>query len=113
MAIKNTLVRERVLNKRNVTDCILFAGTQSCPLLKGYAISFLAVHSTEVLKSEHTQFAFASLMNCCLRLSCRWEMRMTTVTEFRKELGKRKRDVDGSKETLVARLEEAKRQKTD
>jgi hypothetical protein len=38
---------------------------------------------------------------------------MTTVTEFRKELGKRKRDVDGSKETLVARLEEAKRQKTD
>lgn len=54
MAIKNTLVRERVLNKRNVADCILFAGTQSCPLLKGYAISFLAVHSTEVLKSEHS-----------------------------------------------------------
>lgn len=38
---------------------------------------------------------------------------MTTVTELRKELGKRKLDVDGSKKTLVARLEEAKRQKTD
>jgi hypothetical protein len=32
-----------------------------------------------------------------------------TVTELRKELGKRELDVDGTKETLVSRLKEAKR----
>lgn len=35
------------------------------------------------------------------------------VAQLRKELGKHKLDVDGSKEALVSRLEEAKRQKMD
>ena len=36
-----------------------------------------------------------------------------SVNELRKELGKRELDVDGSKEALVARLAEAKRQRTE
>lgn len=35
------------------------------------------------------------------------------VNELRKELGKRKLDVDGSRDVLVSRLDEAKRLKTD
>jgi hypothetical protein len=36
-----------------------------------------------------------------------------SVAQLRNELGKRKLDVDGSKEALVLRLEEAKRHRTD
>lgn len=36
-----------------------------------------------------------------------------SVTELRKELGKRGLDVDGSKQALVSRFQEAKRRRTD
>lgn len=35
------------------------------------------------------------------------------VNELRKELGKRKLDVDGSKQALLSRLDEAKRQRVE
>jgi hypothetical protein len=113
IAIENTPVREPV-NKRNVADYILFADAQSCPLLKEYAIAFLALHSTEVLKSEHSIRLRESneLLSEIIMQMGNENEEAITVTELRKELGKRKLDVDGSKDTLIARLEEAKRRKT-
>ena len=117
MLVENVLVGERIMTKKNVADYILFADAQSCPLLKEYAIAFFSAHCREVLKSEHSK---------CLRDSGELlseimllmnpddvEDKTTTVNELRKELGKRKLDVDGSKDALIARLEEAKKQKTD
>jgi hypothetical protein len=83
--------------------------------VKEYAISFLAVHSTEVLKSElsiRLRESNELLSEIIMQMGNKNDEALT-VTELRKELGKQKLDVDGSKETLVARLEEAKRQKTD
>jgi hypothetical protein len=37
----------------------------------------------------------------------------TCVTELRNKLGKRGLDVDGSKQALVSRFQEAKRKRTD
>ena len=117
MAVENVLVRERVMTKENVSDYIVFADAQSCALLKEYAISFFSTHYREVIKSEHSK---------CLRdsgqllseimmpiLSGNEDGDTMTVNELRKELCKRKLDVDGSKDALVARLEEAKRQRSD
>ena len=39
MAVENILVRERILDKKNVSDYILFSDAQSCALLKEYARS--------------------------------------------------------------------------
>ena len=117
MTVEHALVRERILTMENVSDYILFADAQSCPLLKEYAITYFLLNAREVLKSEHSQ---------CLResgeLLSEIMMIMTdnntdgetlSVNELRLELGKRKLDVDGSKEALLSRLEKAKRQRTE
>jgi hypothetical protein len=113
MAVENLLVQERIINKVNVSDYILFADAQSCALLKEYAISFLLLHSSEVLKSEHSKRLRESgevLSEIVILLSGSGDDKEDpmTVNELRKELGKRKLDVDGSKEALVSRLNEAR-----
>lgn len=117
MAVENALVRERVMTKRSVADFILFADAQSCPLLKEYAISYFSLHYREILQSEHSKNLRASgeLLSEILLLMGpgNEEAETTNVNELRVELGKRKLDVDGSKNALVLRLENAKRQKTD
>ena len=116
MAVEHTLVRERILTTKNVSDYILFADAQSCPLLKEYAISFLRLNATEVLKSKYSECLKKSgdLLAEVVMLSNKTEDEDTlTVNELRKELSKRKLDVDGTKETLLLRLEEAKRQRTE
>jgi speckle-type POZ protein len=117
MAVENALVRERVMTKKNVADYILFADAQSCALLKEYAISYLLLHSKHILKSEHSKCLRESgevLSEIVMLMSENDDdEEAMSVLELRKELGKCELDVDGSKETLVLRLKEAKRQKTD
>ena len=119
MHVENVLVRERVMTKENVSDYILFADAQCCPLLKEYAMAFLSVHCREVLKSDHSKCLKDSgdLMSEIVMLAYpeddASDAASMTVNELRKELGKRKLDVDGCRDTLVARLEDSKRQKTD
>ena len=72
----------------------------------------------EVLKSEHSKCLRASadlLSEVMLLMNPAWNASSEgpNVNELRKELGKRKLDVDGTKDALVSRLEDAKRQKTD
>eukprot|EP00956_Cyclotella_meneghiniana_P005122 scaffold6381_cov69-Cyclotella_meneghiniana.AAC.2 len=44
MAVEHVLVRERILTRKNVSDYILFADAQSCPLLKEYAITYFLLN---------------------------------------------------------------------
>jgi hypothetical protein len=117
MAVENLLVKERILTTKNVADYILFADAQSTPLLKEYAVSFFLLHCREVLESEHSKCLRDSaelLTEMMLLMNDENKGKKTmSVNELRNELGKRKLDVDGSKETLISRLEEAKRQKTE
>ena len=117
MAVEHVLVRVRILTTENVSDYILFADAQSCPLLKEYAITFLRLNAKEVIESEHSKCLKESgelLAEIMVLFAGGNEGEETlTVNELRKELGKRDLDVDGSKEALVSRLEEAKRQRTE
>ena len=116
MFVENVLVRERILTKWNVSDYILFADAQCCPLLKEYAIRYFLMHRREVLKSECSQNLKESgeLLSEIMMLTDPHDVddgtEALTVNELRKELDKLNLDVDGSKDALVSRLEEAKRQ---
>ena len=117
MMVENVLVRERIMTYENVSDYILYADAQSCPLLKEYAISFFLMNHKEILKSDHSKCLRDSgelLSEIMLLMNPDYnDSESMTVSDLRKELGKRKLDVDGSKDSLVARLEEAKRQRTE
>ena len=115
MIVEHVLVRERILTTKNVCDYILFANAKSCPLLQEYAITFLRLNAKEVLKSEYSKCLkeASELYEDIFILFAEGNEETLTVNELRKELGKRKLDVDGSKEALVLRLEEAKRQRTE
>eukprot|EP00956_Cyclotella_meneghiniana_P011027 scaffold15443_cov50-Cyclotella_meneghiniana.AAC.6 len=112
--VENVLLSERIMKRENVSDWILFADAQCCPLLKEYAISYFLLDPKRILKSEHSKRLRESgeVLSEIMMLMADEEGGMT-VTELRKELGKRDLDVDGSKETLAARLEIAKRQRTE
>ena len=111
--VEHILVRERILTTKNVCDYLLFADAQCCPLLKEYAITFLRLNAREALKSEHSHRLRESseLLAEVVVLSNEAEETMT-VNKLRKALGKRKLDVDGSKEVLMSRLREATRRRT-
>jgi speckle-type POZ protein len=118
MAVENILVQERVVTKKNVSKYIVFADSKCCRLLKEYALSYFVLHCKDVLESEDSKILIESgeLLKEIIILIGRSRddgVRSMGVAQLRKELGKRKLDVDGSKEALVSRLEEAKRQKTD
>ena len=117
MCVENVLVQERVVTNENVADYILFADAQCCPLLKEYAMVYFSTHCREVLKSEHSKCLKESgelMSEIMLHMhSENQNIKAMTVSELRNELGKRKLDVDGSKETLTSRLEQAKRQRTE
>lgn len=121
MAVQHVLVRERIINTTNVSDYILFADAKSCPLLKEYAVTFFLLNAEDVLKSEHSKCLKDSselLAEMLLLVAGSNGGTLTvkdtmSVNELRLELGKRKLDVEGSKEVLVSRLEEAKRQRIE
>ena len=117
MFVENALVRERIITTKNVCEYILFADAHSCPLLKEYAISFFSAHCRKVLKSEHSRCLKDSgdlMSEIMLHIHpVNEDSEDMDVNELRKELGKRKLDVDGSKDALISRLEDAKRQRTD
>ncbi len=96
-------------------DWILFADAKSCPLLKEYAISYFLLHTPEILESDLSIELrdSAELMAELVVVLTSKNRESMTVTELRKELGKRGLDVDGSKKALVSRLEDAMRQRTE
>lgn len=109
MATENILVGECVMTKYDVSDYILFADSQSCPLLKEYAISLFRCWSEDLIRSEDSKQLRESgnLLHEAL-----FSRQDGNVSDLRKELGKRKLDTDGMKEVLEARLQKAKDEET-
>ena len=119
MIVENKMVRERIMTKENVSDYILFADAHCCPLLKEYAVSYFFLYRREILESQHSKRLkeSAELLSEIIMLTESEnendDCKCMTVNELRKKLGKRKLDVDGSKDALVARLKEARGQRAD
>jgi len=113
LAVENVLVQECVVNRKNVAEYILFADAKSCPLLKEYAISYFLLHVPDIIHSEHSRQLRESseLLAELLILVTSKYGDSVTVTELRQELEKRGLDIDGSKQALVSRLKDAKRQR--
>ena len=112
MAVENVLVGERILTRKNVSDYMLFADAQSCPLLKEYAISYFLLNAREVLQSKHSKRLRESveLLSEIITLQSPNPHEIRSVTELKKELMRWNLDVDGSKEMLIERLAGAETQ---
>ena len=114
LAIERILVRERILDKTNVADYIVFADSKTCPLLKEYAISYFLLHAKEILNSDYSASLRESgeLLSEIMKIMAGQDEDETdmTVNELREELKELKLDIDGSKEVLLCRYEEAMRQ---
>jgi hypothetical protein len=93
----------------------LFADAQSCPLLKEYAISYLILNAQEVLQSDFSKELREPgdlLSEVIVLLTNKSEVAMG-ANQLRKLLGNWGLDVDGSKQALVSRFQEAKMRRTD
>ena len=116
VATETWLVQNCVLDETNVCEYLLLAHSKTCPLLKEYAIAFLSLHAQRVLDSEGSKEILESpeLMREIL-LSCTDNTRSPfasytsklSVSELREKLEKLDLSLDGSKEALITRLEEA------
>eukprot|EP00956_Cyclotella_meneghiniana_P032486 scaffold89677_cov23-Cyclotella_meneghiniana.AAC.2 len=87
LTVEHVLVRERILTRENVLKHVSSQRLRESSELLSEIVMTMAESNTD----DET----------------------LSVNELRLELGKRKLDVDGSKEALLSRLEEAKRQKTE
>lgn len=124
VAIENLMVASRVIVASTVADYLLFADAKTCPLLKEYAMSFFVSRATDILNSSWSDKLKASpklLQELILATASETQQHSyitndtskMSVSELREELGKRKLDVDGTKQMLASRLESAnKRQRT-
>jgi len=125
LAIETELVRNLVIKPRNVTDCLIFAESKTCSLLKEAAISFFVARATDLLNSE-TREKLSESPGLLIELMTEMSKRNDTDTRFgeysnlsvndlRKRLADDELDIDGSKESLVSRLQESakKRQRTE
>lgn len=113
VAVENVLVAERILNRKNVSDFILFADAQSCPLLKEYATSYFLLHAKEILQSQHSKRLRESaelLSEIIILQNTTPDEDLMSVTELRKELSTHELDIDGSKEMLIERLANANKE---
>ena len=110
LALENVFVQECIVEKENVCEWILFADAKFWPRLKECAISYFRLRAHEILDSEHSnQLSYsAELLKELVMMVTSPKTDDATVTELRKELGKRGLDVDGSKKALISRLDSAK-----
>lgn len=115
MTVETALVQNRILDRANVVEYLLFADAMTCPLLKEYAISFYLSHARDVLELDSSNELLRSvdlmrelwLANSSLRgESYGSNVSKMSVTELREALAELELNVDGSKEALVSRLEE-------
>ena len=117
IAAETTLVQNCVINVNNVAEWIQYADAKTCPLLKEYALSYFAACARDVLKTE----SYKNMRECprlleevmiavqnASGLDVRFKRAtILSVNELRTKLSSIGLDVDGSKETLVARLNDS------
>ncbi|KAL7525154.1 hypothetical protein ACHAXR_000879 [Thalassiosira sp. AJA248-18] len=122
------------LTVENVTDALVYADSKQCAYLKETVMDFIVKNESEVLQkvatSKHvpeSSTMFTDLLaamargkgNSSAASAESLDMNMMRVGALRKKLHERGLDVDGSRETFVARLKEnsmqvgEKRKRTD
>ena len=101
----------------NVMDNLLFADSKNCALLKEAAMDFLVKNRTEAVQKLSFENAPGSLMSDLLMAVNRemddggagsnaGDLGTMRVNELRKMLHEKGLDVDGSREMMIARLQE-------
>ncbi|KAL9187271.1 hypothetical protein ACHAXT_001374 [Thalassiosira profunda] len=103
----------------NLIDWLLFADAKTCPLIKEYAMALFRLRPKDFLSNGRLTES-PSLMQELLVASSDNDERLggtakaMSVDELRKALHEKGLDVDGSKEMLVARLQDSnKRQRAE
>ena len=125
LAIETELVRNLLIKRFNVTNYLIFAEAKTCSLLKEAAMSYFVTRATDLLNSE-TREKLSESPDLLIELMTEMSKRNDTdtrfgeysnlsVSELRKRLVDEELDIDGSKESLVSRLQESakKRQRTE
>ena len=116
MATETCLVQNGVLDESNVCEYLDLAHSKTCPLLKEYAMAFISLHAQRIIGSEGSNLVFESpelmqevLLNCTNTTPNPFTSRTSclSVSELREKLEELDLSLDGSKETLIARLEDA------
>lgn len=122
MLIETILVESSVINLDNWVDWHLFADAKNCALLKEYSTNYFSALARDLMRNEafkmieKSQELMRELMLSLVNSPDDYKDKtsMMSVKALRDELSARKLEVDGSKETLVSRLNESnKRQKID
>lgn len=127
LAVEMTLVKSLTLTRASVADWLMFADAKDCPLLKEYVTSYIVARATDFMfmNSEWTKklsdaprLMHELMLEMSMRLNndSRFDStgRSMSVSELRTKLHEKGLDVDGSKTTLISRLQGSnKRQKTD
>ena len=125
LAVETTLVEALLIDHKNVADWLLFADSMNCALLKEHATSYFVARAVDLINSEYVSKLNESpkIMNELMKEvstvlvdDSRYDNagRNMSVNELRKKLDVEGLDVDGSKETLISRLNDCnKRQRTE
>mmetsp|Transcript_12300 Transcript_12300/g.30077 ORF Transcript_12300/g.30077 Transcript_12300/m.30077 type:complete len:396 (+) Transcript_12300:214-1401(+) len=112
LSVETALVDRCIINLDNAVDWLLFADAKNCPLLKEAATNYCAGMVKDVLNSKASEQLKQSprlLSELLLAVSndsndCFDETSQMSVNDLRAKLYEKGLDVDGSKETLVTRI---------
>ena len=119
LAVESHLVQAMAISSKNVADWLIFADAKTCPLLKEQATDFFVSRSEDLLNSDasnqlrESPRLLAELMVEIarsanpIRRDFEDDESRLSVRELRDKLMEAGLDIDGDKETLVARLRAA------
>ncbi|KAL7552734.1 hypothetical protein ACHAWF_015972 [Thalassiosira exigua] len=95
----------------NVLELLLYADSKNCALLKEAAMDFIVANKAEVIEKVSFGDAPGDIASDILAAVMRWEsggvggeMSAMRISELRKKLHEKGLEIDGSRETLIARL---------
>jgi hypothetical protein len=106
LAAEACLVKTTAFSIENLMDHLLYADSKNCALLKEAAMDFMLENRGEVLKKVSFNDAPGALIRDVLAAMERGEKKGQTITELRLKAHKHGLNVDGSREMLIAALEE-------
>ena len=106
-------VRAEALTVDNAVESLLYADSKNCSYLKELAIKYIMEHPTEVFNSESfknfpvSESIVKEIFFVSRLVPQKGERMDVTVGELRRRLSRKGLDTDGSRETLMARLQSA------
>ena len=109
-------VQSTTFTVENVLENLLFADSKNCALLKEAAMDFIVENSADAMKQIYFEDAPPTMMTDFLAAVTRGKKKSgenaeddydtMRISELRRKVNEKGLDVDGSRETLVAALEQ-------